>query len=219
MKQNLFFIRLIIVLVFLLQMRSLKAQELRIGGEVSLEVKSLEIGTGLEYRYLSPVDNRQVYLWQSELEYGLRKWLDVGVGYRYATTAEYNSFWNEQLDYDAKNRFTVDMQLKSARFDNGVKLKNRFRYQVSVKDNGKTKPYLRNKFTIDYKLTSLFRPFIEMEMYYNPRDKEIRSIRMYLGTSLEMGSNTIDIVAITEVDMSEYVNVKYVLGLSYSFDL
>ena len=197
---------------------SVSAQEMRVGAGVGFTLSKFQLGTEVQYRHISPVENQKALLWQSQVEYGIFKWLDAGLSYRYAGTFDGNQKLSNRIDYDARNRFTTDLQLKTQRFDNDVKLKNRVRYQVSVKEGGKTKNYLRNKFSIDYKLTSLFRPFADLEVYYNIREEQFQSVRLNLGSSWVLHKHVVDVAAIAEADWSDYFQMNYVLELTYTFD-
>lgn len=219
MTKKYFIGALFVVLNMWLPFHNVQAQEVRLGGGVNYNWHNFKLGTDVQYRNLSPSEKQHVFLGQSELEYGVYKWLDVGLSYRYAAMRDYKRLLENRIDYEARNRFTFDVQLKSKRFENDVKIKNRLRYQVSVKENGKTKNYVRNKSTIDYKLTSLLRPFAEVEVYYNIREQALQSARFYLGSSWVIDDHTIDIAAIVEADWSNYFQLNYVLELTYKFDL
>jgi hypothetical protein len=195
------------------------AQELRGIAGIKYEIGSLGLDTEFQGRRISPTENKQSALWSLGAEYALTDWLDIQAAYRYAATGRSGFYAESSIDYKNKDRFTFDAQLKSKRFDNDAKLKNRLRYQINISDKGNVSHYIREKVSFEYKLSGFYRPFAEVEMYYDTDNKEIKALRLYLGSEFDMDKHVVSLTYIMEADVRTSIDFLYILELAYSFDL
>ncbi|MFO7864074.1 MAG: DUF2490 domain-containing protein [Salinivirgaceae bacterium] len=199
--------------------KHINAQELRGIAGIKYELGSVGFDTEFQTRRLSPTENKQSLLWSFGTEYALTDWLDVQAAYRYAASGQSGFYAESSIDYKNKDRVTFDAQLKSKRFDNELKLKNRLRYQINISNKGNVSHYIREKVSFEYKLTGLYRPFAEVEMYYDTDKEEVKALRLYLGSEFDMDKHVVSVTYIMEADVRSSIDLLYMLELAYSFEL
>ncbi|WP_462280666.1 DUF2490 domain-containing protein [Salinivirga cyanobacteriivorans] len=210
---------ILLLMLFIFHGFYVHGQELRGELGVGSDIAKFKGDAELQIRRLSIENNSYSLLGQLKIEYEAADWLDVGITYRYKATGESDSYADNHIDYNNKNRYTFDLQYKSDRFDNDIKLKNRLRYQVNVDADGDKVTYFRNRLTLDYKLTNLYRPYMAAEVYYKTDEQIIKNLRLYLGSEFEMERHSIELFYILEADIEKKPEMVYILGLAYGIKL
>ena len=150
--------------------------------------------------------------------------LYLGIFYSYSirsdvlTTKDYND------EIDDKYKFGFDIAYKSTRFNNDLRFNNRLRYQYTICEN-KSKQYIKNKLTLDYKITNKMNPYIAIEPYYSILYNEVNVIRFYIGNEMPLFISKLEFYYIAEIHFREeyfykkYKSTQYIVGVSYKLKL
>jgi hypothetical protein len=119
-----------------------------------------------------------------------------------------------------RHKVTLDVGYQPKRFDNNLRLTNRFRFQIATLDDNRPKAYLRNKVTLDYKIADNLNPYIALEPYYNLRLQQVKVIRGYLGNEMLLFNTGIDLYYIAELRLKDdnTTDMQYILGLKVKLE-
>ncbi len=177
----------------------------RVEGEVELEIRKAWIPES----YFSRMAQIQV-------DYILSDRWSAGLLYSYSYITESGEDaldeTNENLE---RNRFGINISYQTKRFENDLRISNRLRYQYSSVDDKKPTQYLRNKLTVDYRMTKAMNPYIAVEPYYDIVEGELRSVRVYVGNEMPLFNTKIDIYYISEIrHEEEYLDIQYIIGIA-----
>jgi hypothetical protein len=210
-----------ILLILLINIQFIAAQEYRGGLSADIKINGrLKADVDLETRRIffpGTYINRTA---QIGLGYQLKPNLSAKVLYSYAYITRNSEFDKITGDETSdRNRYMFDIQYSPKRFSNDLKLSNRLRYQYTVVRNNKPKQYLRNKFTVDYKITAKMNPYVAIEPYYQIDNNEFRLVRLYIGNEVPVWKTKLDLYYITEFNfLPEHLTTQYTLGLMFEFD-
>ena len=209
------------LLVLIVLSCSLRAQEYRAG--VSVESHILPCLKGEAQFELRSIFYPGYYLnrtFQVELSYEFSQSWNLGAAYSYSYISKDDEFDNVNGDETSdRNKYMVNLEFNPKRYVNDLKISNRIRYQYSTVNGDQSKQYLRNKFTVDYKITSRMNPYMSIEPYYQLEKNKFNIVRFYLGNELPVWKSKIDIYYIAEVHLvPEQVNADYILGLMIELD-
>ena len=190
------------------------AQELRAGIDFDrMILPKVEFLSKLQLRRTF-IDQHTYYaIAQAGLEYKIIEELSMAGTFRYALGSMGMSE-NSPTPFHDKMRFTLETKVRSKRFDKGVRLRYRLRYQHSSTYQGNHKDYLRNKLTLDYKFTKEMNPYIAGELYYRLDENEIQRFRLYLGTEIQIFNREAELSYILEGDFEDsYFRSFHMIGL------
>jgi predicted porin len=162
--------------------------------------------------------NRNV---EVKLDYSLFKPLTLSGSYSFSYLSEQPEQLGESDDENSdKHKISADVEFKPERFDNDLRLSNRFRYQYTTIDNSKTREYLRNKLTLDYKISKKMNPYIAIEPYYNLNSSDIHLVRLYLGNEFSFKKSKLELYYIAEKrEKNDQIDLQYIVGVVYKFHL
>ncbi len=192
-------IGLLFISLFLTSL-GIAAQELRIGVDYNRTLPAkLEFTSKVQLRTILGPQHIYYMILQVGLEYEIFETLSLAGTYRYSLAPTAKSE-NLLKSLDDKRRYTAELKYKHPRFDNGIRLSYRLRYQHSATHEGKSKDYLRNRLKVDSKLTKELRPYIAFESYYRLGKNEMNRFRLYLGSEIK--------VARTEIELSYIFETK-----------
>jgi len=184
---------------FLLASLGIAAQELRIGVDYKRMLPAkLEFTSKVQLRNILIPQNTFYVILQVGLEYEIFETLSLAGTYRYSLIPTGKSE-NLLESLGEKQRYTAELEYKHPRFDNGIRLSYRLRYQHSAIHEGKSRDYLRSRLKVDYKLTKELRPYIALEPYYRLGKNEMNRIRLYLGSEINVVRTEIELSYIFEV--------------------
>ena len=182
----------------LLTSLGIAAQELRIGVDYDRMLPAkFEFTSKVQLRNILIPQNTYYVILQVGLQYEIFENLSLAGTYRYSLIPTEKSE-NLLESLDDKRRYTVEVKYKWPRFDNGIRISYRLRYQHSATHEGKNKDYLRSRLKVDYKLTKELRPYIALEPYYRLGKNEMNRIRLYLGSEINVVRTEIELSYIFE---------------------
>jgi len=190
------------------------AQELRAGIDFDrMILPKVEFRSKLQLRKAF-IDQRRYYaIAQAGLEYKIIEELHMAGTFRYALGSMGMSE-NSPTQYHDKMRFTLETKVRSKRFDKGVRLRYRLRYQHSRTLQGNHKDYLRNKLTLDYKFNKELNPYVAGELYFRLGENEIQGFRLYLGTEIQLFNREAELSYILEGEFEDsYFQSSHMIGI------
>lgn len=208
---------LIYFLVLFAAISNLHAQELRLGFDYDKDIISnLEISGEIELRKSLDYNNFYYPIFQASADYSFLENFSIGGSVRYSVIPEVKKRSNEVLyeEMDEKWRYTADLKFKTERFKNDIRISNRLRYQYSSENNEKTRSYLRNKISVDYKLNKKMEPYIAVEPYFFSETGKIRKTRLYIGNEVDFFKDKLDLYLIIEVDNRAF-STFHIVGITY----
>jgi len=213
--------RLIALLTFLIIWKSISAQEFR--GGVSADFTLLpRLSTELEVEIRKAFypENYFNRTFQGELSYDVLDSWSVGVLYGFSIIKHNREFSDEAGEESRdRNKFAFNVEFKPKRFNNDLRLSNRFRYQYAIVDDDEPKQYFRNKITLDYKISDKMNPYVAIEPYYRLSSNRISVIRIYLGNEMPVFKIGMELYYITEIKLrEEYATTQYIVGLKIKLD-
>jgi hypothetical protein len=181
----------------------------KIAGDVDLEVRKAWIPEAYFTRMA-----------QMQIDYAFSKRWSAGLMYTYSYVSEKGEHAldedNENLE---RNRYGLNLNYQTKRFDNDFRISNRLRYQYASVDDRKPTQYLRDKITVDYRLTRAMNPYISVEPYFNLVKTGLNSVRIYLGTEMPVLGTKLDIYYISEIrHEEEQLQIQYIIGASVKFN-
>jgi len=182
----------------------------RLQGEVEIELRKIF--------YPRSYFNRT---FQGELSYEINSLWSIGAMYNFAIVDEDREFEDEDDgETGDRNKWVVDLTFQPRRFESDLRLSNRFRYQYTIVDDDDPKLYLRNKLTLDYKITGKMNPYIAVEPYLRFDSNKIKIIRIYLGNEMPFFSTKIDLYYIVEIspDRESTTTSQYIVGVAFELD-
>lgn len=196
-----------------------------------LNISAQEFRTGVDYERMLPANtelsgkfeirktlvpqNAFYNVFQLGLKHEIINNLSLGGTFRRSfTPARKNENLLESLD--EKRRYTAELGFKYPRFDNGVRLSYRLRYQHSTTLEGKSKDYLRNRLKVDYKLIKDLQPYLAIEPYFRLEENEIRKCRLYLGSKVNVLRMGVELSYIFEVKIhNELASTSHFIGIYF----
>ena len=192
----------------------IQAQELRAGIDFDRMILSkVEFRSKFQVR-TAFIDQRRYYaIAQAGLEYEIFKALSLAGTIHYSLGFAGNSedFISPFFD---KMRYTLETKFKSKRFDNGVRLGYRLRYQRSITEQDHTRDYLRNKLILDYTFNKEMNPYIAGELYFRLGENEVQRFRLYLGTELQLWNREAELSYILEGEFEDsYFQSFHMIGV------
>lgn len=192
------------------------SQELRAGVDFDRKIHpKVEFLSEFQLRKSFYGESALYTITQAGLEYIFTKQISVAATFRYSlgTTGISESALQ---DFHDKMRYTVETKVKSKRFDSGIKLKYRLRYQKSQTQQGKNKDYLRNKLIVDYNFTQELSPYFGAEFYYQLDENEFQKFRLYLGADIKPLKREVEVCYIMEgITDDRYFLSYHILGLFF----
>ena len=121
---------------------------------------------------------------------------------------------NSLTPFHDRLRFTIETKAKSKRFEKGVRLRYRLRYQHSRTHLGNHKDYLRNRLTLDYKFIKEMNPYVAGELYFRLGENEIQRFRLYLGTEIQLFNREAELSYILEGEFDDsYFQSFHMIGV------
>ncbi len=212
------------LLVFALLIISLKSftQEFRLGVGYEKEIlPNFELDGKAEFRTIFESDNEYYGIFQLGAGYGFLKYFSLGGTIRLSVVRD-NIV--EKIDSEIEHeieeviRYTGDFKYKTKRFNNDLRITNRFRYQYSDVDAENKRTYIRDKIGLDYKFNKRVKPYIALEPYWRLEKNELRKIRIYIGNELNILKNTLEISFIMEANMKDSETYTFfMVGINYEF--
>jgi hypothetical protein len=182
----------------LLTSLGIAAQELRIGVDYNRMLPAkLEFTSKVQLRTILGPQHIYYIILQVGLEYEIFETLSLAGTYRFSLAPTAKSE-NLLKSLDDKRRYTAELKYKHPRFDNGIRLSYRLRYQHSATHEGRSRDYLRNRLKVDSKLTKELRPYIAIESYYRLGKNEMNRLRLYLGSEIKVVRTEIELSYIFE---------------------
>jgi uncharacterized protein DUF2490 len=192
------------------------AQEFRLGVDYERMLPAKMEFTGkFELRNTLVPQNEFYTIFQVGLKHEILKNLSLGGTFRQFLTPTGRS---ESLleSLDEKRRYTAELVFKYPRFDNGVRLSYRLRYQHSEVPKGKSKDYLRSRLKADYKLIKDLQPYLAIEPYFRLEENEIVKCRLYLGSKINVHRMGMEVSYIFEVKShDELVRTSHMIGFYF----
>ena len=193
----------------------LKAQELRAGIDFDRMILSkVEFHSKFQAR-TAFIDQLSYYaIAQTGLEYEIIKELSLAGTVRYSLGTAGGSEDVISPLFD-KMRYTLETKFKSKRFDNGVRLRYRLRYQRSKTQQDNTRDYLRNRLILDYKFNKELNPYVAGELYFRLGENEVQRFRLYLGTEIQLCNKEAELSYILEGEFEDsYFQSFHMIGVS-----
>ena len=198
------------------------AQEFR--GSVSAEfdiLPQLQGEVEIELRTIFYPESYFNRTFQGELNYEINSLWSIGGTYSFAIVDEDHEFEDDdEGETGDRNKWVVDLTFQPARFKSDLRLSNRLRYQFTLDEDDEPKMYLRNKLTLDYKITGKMNPYIAVEPYFRFDSNKIKIIRVYLGNEMPFFSTKIDLYYIVEIrpDREYTTTAQYIVGVAFELD-
>jgi len=209
--------RISLMVIGLLMCRlGVSAQEFRIGADYERMLPAeIEFTSKLELRNAIIPQNTYYTILQVGLKHEILQNLSLGGTFRHSLTPMGKSE-NLLESLDEKKRYTAELAYKYPRFDNGVRLSYRLRYQHSLTQKGHSKDYLRNRLKVDYKLIKDLQPYLAIEPYFRLEENKIRKYRFYLGSKINVCRMGMELSYIFEVKIhDELVNTSHMIGIYF----
>ena len=179
------------------------AQELRIGIDFDrMILPKVEFLSKLQLRKTFVGQSAYYTITQAGLEYKIIKQISIAGSFRYSI-GPLEISENSLIPFYDKMRYTAETKVKSKRFDNGVRLRYRLRYQHSKTQQGQSKDYLRNKLMLDYKLIKEMTPYAAAELYFLLGENELQRFRLYLGTDIKLFKREAEVSYILEGEFED----------------
>jgi hypothetical protein len=209
-------------LLFLLPLYvPISAQEFRVGASAVIKLyPKLNAELELETRKIFHPESYHSQVIQGELNYSITSVWNTGVMFGHSFVSEHSeSGEEEENETSERNKIALDLVYQPKRFRNDLRLTNRFRYQWATADDSKPKQYLRNRVTLDYRMTKKMNPSIAIEPYYSFRKNKINIVRLYLGNEMPVIGTTVKLYYIAEVHLKvEGFFIQYVVGATLKLD-
>jgi hypothetical protein len=191
------------------------AQEYRLGVSYSLPLhKNLETEVKTEYRHLAQI-NRNEGMIQFQANWKISEKISTSAGYRYYLQREVRDDEEGSFILEDKNRFSADLSLKSARFDNDLRVGSRFRYQYAVNGRNRQTVCLRVKTTADYRLNKRINPYLSFEPYFYPESRKFESFRLSAGEEIAVRGKKADVSLTAERNRRFTDHTEYFLSLLF----
>lgn len=158
---------------------------------------------------------------QLQVDYILSKRWSAGMLYSYSNITESGEHaLDETNENQEKSRYAINVNYQAKRFNNDIRISNRLRYQYASVHDKKPKQYIRNKFTVDYRMTKAMNPYISIEPYISLTEHEVHTVRVYLGTEMPVLNTKLDVYYISEITHKDedYLNIQYMIGVTVKLD-
>ena len=204
--------------LFLWPYLNTNAQELRLGIDYDKRIlPKLEIDSKAQLRKIMNQSSSLYSIFQAGLTYEISENISLSGSIRYSSAS--GEFDDEIIDeINEKIRYTADLKLRTKQFNNDITIKNRIRYQHSAIIADDDRDYIRDKFSIEYKLTRGMKPYVAVEPYLILEEKRIRKLRFYMGSEFELSDNEFELCFILEGKFKdEVIFVRHKVGIFYIF--
>lgn len=195
----------------------LDAQELRTGIDFDrMLLTKVEFQSKVQLRHSFDGQNAFSVITQAGLEYKIFKQLSIAGSFRYSL-GSFGRSENSLTSFQDKMRYTADTKVKSKRFDSGVRLRYRLRYQHSKTMQDNSRDYLRNKLVLEYKLIDEMIPYAAAELYYRLDDNELQRFRLYIGSDFKLFKREAELSYILEGEFEdEFFHSFHMIGFFFS---
>jgi len=194
------------------------AQELRLGIDYDKRIlPKLEIDSKAQLRILMNQSSSLYSIIQAGLTYEISENISLSGSIRYSSASGES---DEEIvdEVNEKIRYTADLKLRTKQLNNDITIKNRVRYQHSAIINDDDRDYIRDKFSIEYKLARGMKPYIAVEPYLILEEYKIRKLRFYFGSEFELFDNEFELCFIIEGKFKdEGIFVHHKVGIFYIF--
>jgi hypothetical protein len=211
-----------ILMLALLLCQLARAQEYRLGVEYGLNLlPKLEVGAEAEIHKSFMPESYFVKRIQGKLNYDLTPTLSIGTSYTFSLFTEKGEDDEDEdgTETEEKSKWAADLTFQPKRFSNDVRLTNRLRYEYASSHEEEPKQYIRDKVTLDCKITKCMNPYFAFEPYYQTDRNKIRFVRFYIGNEMPVFKTKIDFYYLTELEIKpENKNIQYILGIMVSID-
>ena len=179
------------------------AQELRTGIDFDrMILPKVEFLSKLQLRKTFVGQSAYYTITQAGLEYKIIKQISIAGSFRYSI-GPLEISENSLIPFYDKMRYTAETKVKSKRFDNGVRLRYRLRYQHSKTQQGQSKDYLRNKLMLDYKLIKEMTPYAGAELYFRLGENELQRFRLSVGADIKLFKREAEVSYILEGEFED----------------
>ena len=152
------------------------------------------------------------YIFEGKLDYEAFSFLDLSVSYRYNTDVKKNG--NE-----ISNNFVFDATGKQdyKRFDGSLRL--RFTNEYDAGDDPLETIYFRPRAKLKYNIRKIkIDPYINYELFYNIKDKDLYKGRIDIGISRDLAKNHVVGIYYRNQDYFSNRNSIHILGIDYGFN-
>jgi hypothetical protein len=186
--------------------------------------KSFTVGFQTQLRLTDYSTRVGSILLEPEVGFRVNKYLKLGLGYRF-TIRPGNDHINKTV-----HRLNLDVEGKKKFGNLGLSL--RLRIQQGFQDpyvNENRAPYSaptynRNKLSVEYKVSKLWTPFVEGELFFpltDPRHRGLDRYRFTVGSAFNLKNrNAVDVFFRVQQEVNTAnPQTAYILGLGYTYDL
>jgi hypothetical protein len=199
------------------------AQEYRGGVSADIGITSrLDAEAEVELRRIFYPEYYLNRTFQGGISYNLSRTLNASLSYTFSLIDKDKDFPDpeEEDETSEKRKISFDLQFQPRRFTNDLRISNRFRYQHTILENeDEPHQYLRNKITLDYKISGKMNPYIAVEPYFQLSENELSVIRFYLGNEVGFIGTKIDLYYIAEIRQGEESPIaQYIIGVTLKLD-
>jgi hypothetical protein len=193
------------------------AQEYRVGLSTDLKITSrLKAEGEAELRWMNhpePYFNRT---FQLGVKYAITGNLNADVVYSASFIDKIDRLADadEENETAEKRKISFDLQYQSKRLPNDLRFTHRLRFQQSVfLQEDEPHQYLRNKFTMDYKLTYKLNPYLSVEPYFLLNERRFKAMRVYIGNEIAIWKTKLDLYYIAEIRFRPgNTGAQYIVG-------
>jgi hypothetical protein len=209
------------LLFLMLSFQLIMAQEYRGGVSTEVEItRNLNAEIGFEARKVFNPESYFNKTFQGKVEYSFADLWRVATSYSYSFITEQEDDGEETGEETSdKSKITADLIFQPRRFNNDLKLVNRFRYHYSTVDDSRAKEYLKNKLTLDYRIHKNMNTYVAVEPFYHLQSRRISHLRIYLGTEMPVLRTKMEIYYIAEVKFKEEsFRTFYIVGASFKIN-
>ena len=186
--------------------------------------KSFTVGFQTQLRLTDYSTRVGSILLEPEVGFRVNKYLKLGLGYRFTIRPG-----NDHINKTA-HRLNLDVEGKKKFGNLGLSL--RLRIQQGFQDpyvNENRAPYSaptynRNKLSVEYKVSKLWTPFVEGELFFpltDPRHRGLDRYRVTVGSAFNLKNrNAVDVFFRVQQEVNTTnPQTAYILGLGYTYDL
>lgn len=154
------------------------------------------------------------------VDYALSKRWKLSASCHYSFLSRLPENMNESGEETSdKLKLAADLVYEPKRLDNDLKITSRLRFQHTLAEDKKPKDYLRNKTTLDYKISKAMKPYIALEPYFNLHSNRFSYLRFYIGNEMTLRKTKIDLYYIAEARLKqEHFGIQYIIGADFRFN-
>jgi len=209
---------LLIIYLFLLLYPDAYSQEVRLGINYERNLlPKLELKSKCQIRKHNNHPITFYSIVQAGLQYKITRKVSVSGSVRYTLSPDRNINWEFDDIYE-KTRYAAEIKYKTRRYNNDIRISNRFRYQHLSTHSDEKKDYLKNKIVIDYKLTKAHNVYIAIEPYLRLGELKIQKCRIYIGDVFNISNHEFEVYFIVEGKThNDVFSINHTLGIFYNF--